>query len=248
LNQRAQYDSTAWAEGYLPGPVLLLGAPGVGKGTQAKILMQQFHIPQISTGDLLRDHRKRHTELGLLADELMQRGELVPDDLVNRMVAERLASFDCQPGFILDGYPRTLVQADWMDKTLASGELNAGGKLPLVAISILVNHDALLKRITGRRISATGRIYNIYTNPPRVAGVDDIDGSALTQRSDDTETAFEQRMREFHAKTAAVIDHYRACGRFLEVDGSASVEHVTAAIREGIFTLRQQPVALAGSL
>lgn len=248
MDQHAQNDSTAWAEGYLPGPVLLLGAPGVGKGTQAKILMQQFHIPQISTGDLLRGHRKRHTELGLLADELMQRGELVPDDLVNRMVAERLATFDCQHGFILDGYPRTLVQADWMDKTLASGELNAGGKLPLVAISILVNHDALLKRITGRRISATGRIYNIYTNPPRVAGVDDIDGSALTQRSDDTETAFEQRMREFHAKTAAVIDHYRARGRFFEVDGSASVEHVTAAIREAIFTLRQQPVALAGSL
>lgn len=248
MNQNTQTNSTARAVCFLPGPVLLLGAPGVGKGTQAKILMEQFHIPQISTGDLLRDHRRRHTELGLLADDLMQRGELVPDGLVNRMVADRLAEADCRAGFILDGYPRTLVQAEWMDSALAGDQMNAGGKLPLAAVSILVDHDALLKRITGRRISPTGRIYNVYTNPPKVEGVDDLDGLPLTQRSDDTEIAFEQRMREFHAKTAAVIDHYRARGRFLEVDGSASVEQVTASIREAIFALRHQPGEFAGSV
>jgi adenylate kinase len=248
LNQETQITSPARAETFLPGPVLLLGAPGVGKGTQAKILMEEFHIPQISTGDLLRDHRKRHTELGLLADELMRCGELVPDDRVNRMVADRLAAADCGAGFILDGYPRTLVQAEWIDAVLTGDKLNAGARLPLVAVSILVEHDALLKRITGRRISASGRIYNVYTKPPKVAGVDDLDGSPLTQRSDDTEAAFEQRMREFHTKTAAVIEHYRARGRFLEVDGSASVEQVTASIREAIFALRQQPVVLVGSI
>ena len=247
MNSATQIEGTARLESFLPGPVLLLGAPGVGKGTQAKILMDEFHIPQISTGDLLRDHRARHTELGLLADELMRRGELVPDDLVNRMVAGRLAVADCTAGFILDGYPRTLVQAEWMDRALQSGEMSAGGKLPLVAISILVDHDALLKRITGRRMSAEGRIYNIYTNPPRVAGFDDVDGEPLLQRSDDTEAAFEQRMREFDLKTAAVIEHYRGRGRFLEVDGSLPVGRVTSSIREAIAALRGQTVALAGS-
>ena len=248
MNSDTKLNSAARAESFLPGPLLLLGAPGVGKGTQAKILMDEFGIPQISTGDLLRDHRARHTELGLLAEDLMRRGELVPDDLVNRMVADRLAAPDCAAGFILDGYPRTLVQAEWIDKALAGDELKAAAKLPLVAVSILVDHDALLKRITGRRISAAGRIYNIYTNPPQTAGIDDQDGSPLTQRSDDTEAAFEQRMREFHAKTAAVIEHYRAQGRFLEVDGSAPVDQVTASIREAIFTLRGQSVAYAGSV
>lgn len=246
MNSGIKTNSTAREESFLPGPILLLGAPGVGKGTQAKILMDEFHIPQISTGDLLRDHRSRHSELGLLADEFMRRGELVPDDLVNRMVARRLAASDCATGFILDGYPRTLVQAEWLDLALAE-ELDAGGKLPVVAISILVDHDALLRRVTGRRMSAAGRIYNIYSNPPKVEGLDDEDGSALTQRSDDTEAAFEQRMREFNAKTAAVIEHYRAQGRFYEVDGSLSVAEVTSAIREAILTLRRQTVALAGS-
>lgn len=248
MNFDGSKHSTARTETFLPGPILLLGAPGVGKGTQAKILMDEFHIPQISTGDLLREHRARHTELGLVAEELMRRGELVPDDLVNRMVASRLAEDDCEAGFILDGYPRTLVQAEWMDAALAGDALNAGGKLPLVAVSILVDHEALLKRITGRRMSAAGRIYNIYTNPPKVEGVDDFDGSPLLQRSDDTEAAFEQRMREFHAKTAAVIEHYRRQGRFLEVDGAVPVGQVTSSIREAIYTLRGRTVQFAGSI
>ena len=221
---------------FTPGPVLLLGAPGVGKGTQAKVLMTEFAIPQISTGDLLREHRRNHTELGMLADDLMQRGELVPDDLVNKMVAARLAEPDCGRGYILDGFPRTLAQANWLDGYLAEAEAAP----PVVAISIKVDHDELLRRITGRRISPTGRIYNIYTAPPKVPGICDVDGSKLVQRNDDTEEVFEQRMKTFHEQTAPVIEHYRQQERFAEVDGSQPVEAVTAAIRAELERLRGQ--------
>ncbi len=220
---------------FTPGPVLLLGAPGVGKGTQAKALMAEFAIPQISTGDLLREHRRKHTELGMLADELMQRGALVPDELVTKMVAGRLADPDCERGYILDGFPRTLAQANWLDGFL--GGAHAG--LPLVAISIRVDHDELLRRITGRRISPAGRIYNVYTAPPKVAGICDVDGSTLVQRNDDSEQVFEERMKTFYEQTAPVIEHYRDCGRFAEVDGSQAVEAVTSAIRAELQRLRR---------
>ena len=220
---------------FTPGPVLLLGAPGVGKGTQAKAMMAEFAIPQVSTGDLLREHRRNHTELGLLADELMQRGQLVPDELVNKMVAARLADPDCGRGYILDGFPRTLAQANWLDGYLI--ETNAA--CPVVAIHIKVDHDELLRRITGRRISPVGRIYNIYTAPPRVPGKCDVDGSTLVQRNDDSEEVFEERMKTFHEQTAPVIEHYRECGRFAEVDGSLAVEAVTAAIRAELQRLRK---------
>ena len=219
---------------FLPGPILLLGAPGVGKGTQAKALMAEFGIPQISTGDLLRQNRREHTELGNEADALMQRGELVPDDLVNSMVAGRLAAPDCARGYILDGFPRTLAQAAWLDKFLS----NVQSASPVVAISIEVDHDDLLKRITGRRISASGRIYNIYSQPPRVPGKDDLDGSPLEQRNDDTEPVFEQRMRTFTEQTAPVIAHYRGQGRFAEVDGTQPIDQVTEAIRKELHSLR----------
>jgi adenylate kinase len=215
--------------------VLLLGAPGVGKGTQAKAIMAAFSVPQISTGDLLREHRRNHTELGMLADDLMQRGKLVPDDLVNKMVAARLADPDCIRGYILDGFPRTLAQAHWLD-----GFLRDSGAKPVVAISIRVDHDELLKRITGRRISPAGRIYNIYTAPPRVPGICDVDGSTLVQRNDDSEEVFEQRMKTFHEQTEPVIAHYRSAGRFAQVDGSQAVEEVTAAIRAELKRLREQ--------
>ena len=115
-------DGAADSEEFLPGPLLLLGAPGVGKGTQAKLLMERFRIPQISTGDLLREHRKNHTDLGMAAEEVMRRGELVSDDLVNKMVADRLLKPDCARGFILDGFPRTLAQAEWVDGWLQKRE------------------------------------------------------------------------------------------------------------------------------
>src|ERR1700759_2965188 len=126
---------------FLPGPVLLLGAPGVGKGTQAKLLMDEFGIPQISTGDLLREHRRMHTPLGMMADELMSKGQLVPDDLVNQMVAARLNDKDTEHGYILDGFPRTLNQAEWLDTQLVAY------LLPVVAINITVPERVLLERI-----------------------------------------------------------------------------------------------------
>jgi adenylate kinase len=226
-------------EGFQPGPVLLLGAPGVGKGTQAKILMERFGIPQISTGDILRDHRASHTELGLLADASMSKGQLVPDDLVNQMVEDRLAQQDCEKGYILDGYPRTLAQAAALDSFLSSRRSHRNAQLPVVALSIVVDREVLLARITGRRLCAQCKhIYNIYTNPPVSPGICDMDGSVLEQRKDDTEAIFEERMREFHTLTAPVIPHYRNQGRFIEIDGLRSVEEVTPSIEAALRMLR----------
>ena len=222
-----------------PGPVLLLGAPGVGKGTQAKLLMAAYEIPQISTGDLLREHRKNGTELGRLADERMQRGELVSDDLVNEMVAERLRRPDCTRGYILDGFPRTLAQANWLDGSLAKNMI----AYPVVAISINVSHKELLQRITGRRICPQGHIYNVYSHPPAIAGTCDLDGEKLEQRNDDTEVVFENRIRSFHDQTAPVVDHYCRQGRFCEVNGGESVDVVTAEIRSALERLRTDPQA-----
>ena len=224
-----QGESSGLAVSFEPGPMLLLGAPGVGKGTQAKRLMDLFSIPQISTGDILREQRARKTELGLAAETLMSKGMLVPDDVVNSMVRSRLLEPDCCKGYILDGFPRTKPQADWLD-TLLDGNAGRNERLPVVAIHLQVNYDDLLRRITGRRISSSGRIYNVYSSPPLVPDCDDIDGSPLEQRRDDTEAVFADRMRVFAADTAAVIEHYRRQGRFAEIDGSASMGQVTAEI------------------
>ena len=224
------------ANNFLPGPVLLLGAPGVGKGTQAKRLVETFRIPQISTGDLLREHRKNHTELGMMADELMTKGLLVPDDLVNQMVATRLAEPDTKRGYILDGFPRTLNQAEWLDGQLA------GSILPVVAVSIVVPERVLLERITGRLICPVcGTIYNKYSEPPKQAGICDCEGAELVQRADDTEPVFRERMKSFEAKTAAVIEYYRQHGsRFAEVDGNLSVDEVTRSILATLSDLRHE--------
>ncbi len=237
---------------FLPGPVLLLGAPGVGKGTQAKRLMTEFAIPQISTGDLLREHRRQQTSLGMLADELMRQGKLVPDELVNDMVADRLLQPDTRRGYILDGFPRTLNQAEWLDEyiTRDHGEAVDPGdaaqgpqpKLPVIAIHLVVDRQVLLERITGRRISPTGNIYNIYTNPPKQEGICDIDGGPLTQRADDREEVFLERMKSFEAQTAPVVEYYRTHGnRFSEVDGNRALEEVTQAIRSTLLQMRHKP-------
>jgi adenylate kinase len=219
----------------LPGPVLLLGAPGVGKGTQARRLMDEFGIPQISTGDLLREHRKNQTQLGLMADALMSSGQLVPDDLVNKMVETRLQQPDTQRGYILDGFPRTLNQAEWLDAQLTDAPL------PVVAVSIVVPEQVLLERITGRfSCPVCGTIYNQFSHPPLQPGVCDRDGTALIQRSDDTEPVFRERMKAFQAKTSAVIEYYKAHGsRFAQVEGDAPVDQVTGAIRAALRRLRQ---------
>jgi adenylate kinase len=220
---------------FAPGPILLLGAPGVGKGTQAKELVKLWGIPQISTGDLLRGNVARGTELGKLADEIMKRGQLVTDDLVNEMVAARLMEPDTERGFILDGFPRTLVQADWIDAKLASH----AGALPIVAVSIQVDYNQLLRRITGRRnCPVCQTIYNVYLKPPAVDGVCDIEGATLVQRSDDTEFCFAGRMTTYQDLTAPVVEHYRALSRFAEVNGDQPVADVAAGIVSSVERLR----------
>ena len=230
----AKHQAAPAENDFLPGPILLLGAPGVGKGTQAKLLMAEFGIPQISTGDLLRENIAKGTELGKAAKSLMDRGQLVSDDLVNQMVTGRLAQPDVKRGYILDGFPRTLKQAEWVDAHLATGRQS----FPLVAISIVVGYDELLRRITGRRLCPAGHIYNIYTNPPKVEGKCDVDGQALIQRSDDSEAVFHERMKAFEQLTAPVIAHYCRQGRFEEIDGSRGVEEVTGEITAALRNLR----------
>jgi adenylate kinase len=229
--------------------MLLLGAPGSGKGTQAKNIMAAWGIPQISTGDLLRENKARGTALGLQASHLMSQGKLVPDDLVNEMVAARLAEPDTKRGYILDGYPRTLGQAQWLDQRLNLGldqrlDDNLGGApagFPVIAVSIRVSYNQLLCRITGRRNCPTcQRIYNVYLQPPRVDTVCDVEGTPLVARADDVEVVFHERMRVYETLTAPVVDHYRAKGRFIEVDGEHSVDEVTAAITAAVMRLRQQ--------
>lgn len=235
-------------DGFIPGPVLLLGAPGVGKGTQAQILMDLWGIPQISTGDIIRENIQQKTPVGVEFQDLVAQGIFVPDELVNRMVALRLSQPDAARGYILDGYPRTLGQAEWLDAQLSgdgfpgqNGEVTPAGRLPVVAVSIEVRYDELLRRITGRRTGPVSkRIYNIYTNPPQVEGICDVDGQPLVQRPDDTEEVFAERMRQFADLTAPVIEHYRAQGRFEVVDGEQPVEVVTERIVAALKRLRRE--------
>jgi adenylate kinase len=219
----------------IPGPILLLGAPGVGKGTQAKELVKLWGIPQISTGDLLRANVSQGTPLGIIARETMERGELVPDSLVNDMVAARLQEPDTIKGYILDGFPRTLPQAGWLDGRLTAQTL----ALPVVAVSISVDYNELLRRITGRRnCPVCQTIYNVYSNPPKVDEICDIEGAELIQRADDTEEVFRERMRSYEALTTPVIEHYRALGRFAEVDGDRPIAEVAAGIVCAVERLR----------
>ena len=224
------------AEKAIPGPLLLLGPPGTGKGTQSKELVRIWGIPHISTGDLLRANAAKGTPLGKASKEIMQRGELVPDTLVQNMVAERLANPDTTKGYILDGFPRTLGQADWLDGRLAAEP----GSLPVVAVMIQVDYNQLLRRITGRRICPVSQhIYNIYTNPPQRSGFCDVDGTRLVQRADDAEQVFTERMSAYTAMTAPVIEHYRGMGRFAEVNGDRAVEVVSAGIVAEVERMRR---------
>jgi adenylate kinase len=215
------------------GPIILLGAPGAGKGTQAKAIVERYAIPQISTGDLLRDHVSRGTELGKKAKAIMDRGELVPDDLVNNMVAERLSRPDTARGFILDGYPRTVAQAQWLDGYLATKTFENQGdrKLHPVVINIGVGYNQLLRRLTGRRSCPTcGRIYNVYFQPPRVADLCDVDGAKLVTRRDDCEEVISERLKAYERQTLPLADFYRAKGQLVEVNGEQDMNAVTAAV------------------
>jgi adenylate kinase len=219
----------------VPGPILLMGAPGGGKGTQARELVKVWNIPQISTGDLLRANVAEGTKVGKVAKEIMGRGELVPDSLVDEMVAARLLQPDTARGYILDGFPRTLGQAQWLDARIAA-QIES---LPVVAVNIQVNYNQLLRRITGRRnCPVCQTIYNVYMHPPKQDGICDIEGAELVQRADDTEEVFKERMRAYEALTAPVVEHYRAQGRFAEVDGDRPIAVIASGIVAAVERLR----------
>ena len=203
--------------------------------------MAAWGIPQISTGDILRDNKARGTPLGLAASQLMDQGLLVPDDLVNEMVAARLVEADTKRGYILDGYPRTLGQAQWLDRWLERRLEAVPEGLPVIVASIRVSYNQLLCRITGRRNCPTcQRIYNVYLQPPKVDMVCDVEGTPLVARADDVQEVFDERMRVYEALTAPVVEHYRAGGRFVEVDGEQPVDQVAEAIMTAVVRLRQR--------
>ncbi len=229
--------STEARNAKLVGPVILLGPPGAGKGTQAKKVAEIYGIPQISTGDILRANVALGTELGKKAKEVMGRGELVPDDLVNAMVAERLSQTDCDRGCILDGYPRTVPQAKWLDNHLKTKffDKERGCALPPIVIEIKIEYNVLLQRLTGRRSCPTcGRIYNVHYQPPRVNGICDVDGSKLVIRPDDREEVIVERLKEYEKKTRPLVEYYEASGRLRIVNGDQPVDVVAADILRAI--------------
>jgi len=196
--------------------LIFLGAPGAGKGTQAREVSKHFSFPQISTGDILRDAVKKQTPLGLAAKAKMEAGELVPDEVVCGIVEERISEPDCQKGFILDGFPRTIGQAEFVDKML----LDKGRGNPLV-VNISVDQDLLMKRLTGRRTcSVCGEIYNVYFNPPKVQGICNKDGGKLLQRADDNEETIRQRLVAYEKQTSPLIAYYRGKNLLHDVDGN----------------------------
>jgi len=215
------------------GPVILLGAPGAGKGTQAKRIAERYRIPQISTGDLLRDNVQRGTALGVQARDIMARGELVSDALVCDIVKDRLREADCQPGFILDGFPRTPAQAGWLDAFIEHeffDNSHAGRCKPIVVL-IDVDYNELLLRLTGRRTClANGHIYNVHFQPPRFDEVCDIDGSKLVIRNDDREEVIRERLNAYERQTRPVAEYYQQQGRLFAVNGSLPADTVTGDI------------------
>jgi adenylate kinase len=206
--------------------VIFLGPPGAGKGTQAQEVARLYRIPHLSTGDMLRDHVARGTPLGLLAKPMMERGELVPDEIVLGMVEERISQPDCANGFVFDGFPRTLPQAEKLNEMLRRLGFNS----PLV-LYIVVDYDLVLKRLTGRRMCKVGgEIYNIYDRPPKVPGRCDNDGGELIQRPDDREEVIQERLVAYERQTKPLVDYYRTQGVLETVDGRPDVDAVTHSI------------------
>jgi adenylate kinase len=207
---------------------IFLGPPGAGKGTQAKRIAERYHVPHLSTGDMLREAVARGTELGKLAKPIMERGELVPDDIIMRMVEERLMRPDSTNGFIFDGFPRTIPQAEQLDRIL---ERRGFGK-PLV-VEFRVNPEALLHRLSGRwTCSVGGETYNIYERPPKVPGICDKDDGKLVQRSDDRPEVVKERLAAYERQTKPLADYYRQRGVLEILDGTASMEEVSRALDE----------------
>jgi adenylate kinase len=208
----------------VPIYIVLLGPPGAGKGTQAKIISRELNLPHISSGDIFRENLKNQTELGIVAEGYMTRGELVPDDITISMIRDRLSREDCKPGGLLDGFPRTPAQAAALDKTLAEfqGKVNA---VPYIKVP----QEVLIERLTGRwTCRAEGHIFHERFNPPRKKGVCDHDGSQLYQRDDDNEETVKNRIHVYFKQTMPLIDYYRQAGLLLEVDGRQPIEKVGA--------------------
>jgi adenylate kinase len=206
--------------------ILFMGPPGAGKGTQAERIVEQFSVPHISTGDAFRLAMKQETPLGLKAKEYVDKGLLVPDEITNGIVKERLALDDCSRGFLLDGFPRTLQQAEALD-----GMLTDLGRSIDHVVNLKVDRGLLLARLTGRRICKTcGTTYHVMFNPPKVGGICDKDGGELYQRSDDTEEKVGTRLDEYTSKTAPLLDYYNAKGLLREVDGEKDIDVVTSDI------------------
>jgi len=204
--------------------IILLGPPGAGKGTQAQRIREAFGIPQISTGDMLRSAVKAGTELGLRVKKVMDAGELVSDELILGLVNERIREPDCHNGYLFDGFPRTIAQADGMQK--------AGIEVDYV-LEIRVEDDEIVRRMSGRRVHpGSGRTYHVAFNPPRVAGMDDGTGEPLIQRDDDAEETVRKRLQVYHSQTAPLIDYYSGAGagrgpKYVRIEGSGSVDEIT---------------------
>jgi adenylate kinase len=206
--------------------VILLGPPGAGKGTQAQRIAKRYHLPHLSTGDMLRDHIQRGTALGRVAKPLMERGELVPDEIVLGMVEDRISQPDCENGFVFDGFPRTQGQAEDLERICRQHKFEY-----TIVLHMVVDPDLLMRRLTGRRICKTGgHIYNIYDRPPKIAGICDEDGSELIHRPDDTEPVIRGRLHAYEVQTQPLVDYYKGQGLLIEVDAMADADAVTASI------------------
>jgi len=204
--------------------VVFLGPPGAGKGTQARLLHDRFGLEQISTGDLLRENIARQTALGKSAEEYMQQGRLVPDDLVIEMIARELER--ASDGFVLDGFPRTVTQAEALDALLA----RRGTPLD-AAVLFSGNRAALVARLSARWTNPrTGRTYNTLTDPPKVAGIDDEDGGPLVQREDDRPETVTKRLDVYDEQTRPLVEYYRKAGKLVQIDALASVQTVADRI------------------
>ncbi len=211
--------------------IILLGGPGAGKGTQANFIKEKYNIPQISTGDMLRAHVKAGTDLGKAAKKIMDEGGLVSDDIIMGMVKERIKDDDCKNGYLFDGFPRTIPQAEAMKE--------AGIGIDAV-VEIDVPDEEIIKRMSGRRVHLpSGRTYHVIFNPPKVEGKDDVTGEPLIQRDDDKEETVKERLRVYHEQTEPLIDFYRKEAekgnlKYVKVDGVGSVEEIRDAIFAGL--------------
>lgn len=209
---------------------ILLGPPGCGKGTQAKILIDMYGVPQIATGDILREALKKGTPLGVQAQSYMDKGQLVPDDLVIQIIEERLKQADCGSGFILDGFPRTIAQAEALDKTLTG----MGLTLEYV-FNIDVGDEELVKRLTGRRIcKSCGASYHLAFNPPREDGRCDACQGELYQRDDDKEETIRNRLKVYQAQTAPLIQFYQEQNILSSINGVGSIDQITARLKAAV--------------